>query len=181
MTVHRNIPPFTAFLSTEFLYDQDYEKIGLFELCQVYAISSYQGHCLTFKVILKSNGALFDYIPIHALNIGAAKQVDIPFSMEELTFGINCPSNDIAINEFSFIRDNKVLPWCYFPKSDKWVKATKYICTVDWYTENENVNLFVLENGQVATVPNHKLLFKEEKPTELPGYKKINSIWRNKK
>lgn len=181
---HELIKPFQGLLRTGFLYDMDSKYAGDRERCTVFAISSYVGHYPTFKVILDSDGSLFDYIPATAIIHPAVEDDSLPLlGLHELTHGIVCPSEYAVINRFKFLMS---LPpesrkfMCWFPKQKVWIPAHEYICTIDWHTENENLHLVSLSNGQLAFVPNHKCLFtaKDQWPLALKPYRAISSLWQ---
>jgi hypothetical protein len=178
MNVHADIPAFSASVRTEFLYDMDPAFEGKTEPCTVFAVSSYKGHYPTFKILLK-NGSLFDYVPIHALTL--APGIKDVMSLKELVFSKACPDFNVTVNVHShLVNETKKRCVCYIPTRKEWRIIDRYICTIDWYTDNHNAHLVVLSNGQFALVPNHKLLLTQKPLTEcvFPGYKKLRQEWK---
>lgn len=175
MEVHCNIPNIKGYVREEFLYDMDEKHIGHYKSCVIYAISSYKDHALTFKILLE-DGGLFDYIPPHALTMEVL-DTNLQLSLKDLTCGKVCPDFPIAVSVFTALKEAP-RPYCFFHKKNLWLRAREYVCTVDWYTDNENANIVVLENGQIALVPNHKILFTDVCPKELPSYKKLHATWK---
>lgn len=178
MNVHADIPVFQAHVMSEFLRDMDPAFRGRTEPCTVFAVSSYKGHYPTFKILLE-NGSLFDYIPIHALT-QAPGNLD-RLSLEELVYGKPCPDFNITVNSHQHLVDrSKDGCRCYFPSRKMWRIVDRYICTIDWYTDNHNAHLVLMSNGQLALVPNHKLLLIQKPLTEctFQKYKKLRQEWK---
>ena len=65
----------------------------------------------------------------------------------------------------------KNIKLAYCKKDDSWHKVVEYVLTVDWYKDNDLLNLVKLENGYFAFLPNHKLKMNEER-----SFKKYNKI-----
>lgn len=180
MNVHADIPAFSAHVLSEFLYDMDPTFQGKTEPCTVFAVSSYKGHYPTFKILLK-NGSLFDYIPAHALLVGTTTPVH-SLTLGDLCYFKACPDMNITVNVHATLAGPFCKRVCWMPRTAGWVNITQYICTIDWFQDNHNAHLVVLENGQVAFVPNHKVLFLT-KPTEdkvlvFQPYKKLHQEWK---
>lgn len=178
MNVHADIPSFSAFVRSEFLYDMDPAFEGKTERCTVFAVSSYKGHYPTFKILLE-NGSLFDYIPAHAISVGTDKPTT-GLTLDELCFGKACPDFSITVNVHSILTGSFADKTCWSPPRNIWTDIERYICTIDWYLDNHNSHLVVLKGGQVAFVPNHKILFERKRTTklELPSYKKLRQEWK---
>lgn len=177
--VHADIPEFSAFVRSEFLYDMDPAYEGQTEPCTVFAVSSYKGHYPTFKILLK-NGSLFDYIPAHALLVGRTKAPHGSMTLDELCFSKTCPDHSITVNAHTVLAGKFAENICWIPQRKVFVEVDRYICTVDWYLSNQNAHLVVLAHGQVAFVPNHKVLFLA-KPTDevkLQPYRRLRQEWK---
>mgnify|MGYP000952064791 CR=1 FL=1 len=129
---------------------------GKTEPCTVFAVSSYKGHYPTFKILLK-NGSLFDYIPAHALLVGTTSPVH-NLTLGDLCYFKACPDMNITVNVHATLAGSFCKRVCWMPRTAAWINITQYICTIDWFQDNHNAHLVVLENGQVAFVPNHKVL-----------------------
>ena len=177
---HHEIPSFSAYLYKSFLQEGDNSENNNFIKCEVYAVSSYSGHAITFKVLL-DDGSMFDYIPIHAIreNNPAANESLVDLDMSDLVFQKNCPDNTMTIHKFKFLTEklNHTNMWCWFKHKNLWLLVTRYVCSIDWPEDNHSGHLVFLENGQMALVPNHKALFSLTKPKQFPNYKKIRSSW----
>lgn len=176
--IHHDLPvPFQAWLKKEYLYDLDSYHKGHYEPCTVFALSSYKDHRLTFKILL-DNGSLFDYIPIDALvQKPNMLSEEFQFDLSELCFNKFCKDWSLTVSHHSIIETTKGI-WCWFPGKNLWVQATEYICTIDWYTDNQNCHLVSLTNNQYAFVPNHKMMLTKEQPKNLPNYEPLRSTWK---
>lgn len=170
--VHAEITPFKAYIHERYLYDMDPSKKGLIK-CQVFAVSSYPGHALTFSIILTENGSLFCYIPLEALVWKRELAADADLPPNELVVS-NCLDESIAVNEFEYLKGKKVT--CFFKKKTHIVKGD-YLCTIDWYKQNESFNIIKLETGQICALPNYRMLFGAQL-LELPPYKALKPEWR---
>lgn len=169
---HISIRPIKVLLKEKYLYDMDESKKGFLEASLI-GVSSYQGSCLTFHVLIKESGALFSYIPIDAFLhpiLNADKVSD--YSYKELDYHF-CTSDSIEV--FELVAMNRPLHvWIRNGEHfDKW-KAS-YIFTVDWPEGNTLQHFVLLESGQYALVPNHKL--STINAESLPKYKKLRQEW----
>ena len=160
--------PFKAFVANRVLYDMDATKKGSTE-CLVFGVSSYEGHYPTFQILL-GNGAVFSYVPPHL--VFTKKESEGLFSLDALVYH-KCKSNEISYASFAVLREAKAYA---FLTSARWKIAAEYIGTVDWIRGNELLHILLLETGQVALLPNHKVLFGSS--GGLPDYKKLHATWK---
>ncbi|TSC82432.1 MAG: hypothetical protein G01um101419_588 [Parcubacteria group bacterium Gr01-1014_19] len=168
--VHAEIPPIKCLVKREFFYNMAEEKKGALIPCSIFAISSYPGHAVTFK-ILTADGHLFSYIPIDALVIKPNDNLP-QLPMADLAYH-NCPSKEICVNRFEALnRELRV----FFKNRNLWMKG-KYLLTVDWYMENELFHLIELENGQLSLSPSHKVRFADN-DDPLPDYRALHPEWK---
>jgi hypothetical protein len=166
--VHVQVPPFAAHVRAEFLYNMDPAKVGELRRCTVFTVSSYTGSAVTFQILLE-DGAVFSYVPPHALVQPPVAEPQL--DLADLVYH-DAKSVDIAVQAFDALR-GPVL--AYFKRRDRWL-AGSYLFTIDWYTGNEMLHVVVLANGQYALLPSHKLKFGEHPPGFEP-YKKIRNSW----
>ena len=170
-TVHVSIPPVKTYVAKKFLYDMDEAYEGQWERCKIFAVSSYKSVALTFKAVICSNGGVFDYLPPHAFS---QTKTTPEFDLGDLCYQ-PCPSWNITVTVHDEL---KTYPcWVWIKRLAMFTKG-HYHCSVDWYDENESVNIIQLKNGQITAAPNHKSLFAKEMPQFLPDYKPVRSIWR---
>ncbi len=67
--------------------------------------------------------------------------------------------------------------WVTFPRTGE-QRQGQYMFTLDWVTGNDLAHVIQLDNGQVAIVPQHKVLFKGgDAPAEMPPYQKLRRTW----
>lgn len=170
-TCRVEIPPIKAYVKETFLYDMDPQKTELLP-CFLYGVTSYPGYTLTFDIWLRDTGGTFAFMPLHALQATREKP-SVTLDLEDLTCR-NCPDPEIAVSSSEFLKEKPV--YAYLKRRNLWMLA-EYILSVDWYKENELVNIVRLENGQFAALPNHRLLF-GKKLDKLPDYKKTHGAWR---
>lgn len=172
MFVHAEVPKFRACVRAEYLYDMDPKRTGERVQCEVFGVSSYRGEALTVQAVL-SDGSLFSYLPLTAIDSLGGGEPSPSLNLDDLSWG-NCPSEEIAVTAFDFLRKTPVS--CYFRTPRIWLAAA-YLFTIDWYNDNEQLNVVELENGQFAAVPNHKAKFGHTERS-LPPYKKLHATWR---
>jgi hypothetical protein len=169
--IHESIPPIPAWIGREYLYDMAPERVGEFDRCTVFGVSSYARHALTFQVMV-SDGSLFSYVPVIALR--ARETEGAPWlSMVDLLYR-DCPSERIAVTVYEYLRGEHVD--CYFRNRDLW-QGGEYLCSIDWPDDNEQAHLIRLDSGQFAALPNHKLKFRGGDRSFKP-YRKLRQTWR---
>ena len=168
--VHADITPLALFVDKPILFGGDAQYVGEVVPCRAFAFSSYPGSGPTFKILLE-DGAVFSYVSPSVLRWKRA--IDAPvLALEDLTYNA-CPDADIVVHAFAALAGDVL---CFFKKKNVWMKGT-YAFTVDWYTGNDLVHCVLLENGQVAVLPHHKMKFHDAKPGFAP-YKKLRNEWR---
>jgi len=145
--------PIKALIDSTILFDFSTE--GSYE-CSIVAINVYPNEVITFSVLL-NDGSLFDYIPPSFVKDIEFDNTNI-LSLKDLVYNNN-QSFTFIINEFNFIKkhQNTNLLHCYFKESDIWLKVRKYFFSIDWFLDNDKRHFVLLENGQFAFVPNHKI------------------------
>jgi len=168
--IHANIPAFNAYVEKKFLFDLDEKYAGQYVPCTVFGASSYPQEALTFQILLE-DGSMFSYMPIHALQKKTSER-RINLELSDLIYKNN-PGQDIEITAFDHLKGEMN---CYFKSKNLWLSG-QYICTIDWYKDNEQFHLVELENSQYAALPNHKVKFKNTEPSFAP-YKKLHQTWR---
>jgi hypothetical protein len=169
-TVHVEITPIRAMLREEFLFDGDPAHVGKRVPCSIFAISSYPGNAPTFKVLL-DDGSVFSYVPPHALT-ASGSVTSVPLDLEDLVYH-DCPSAEISVSRFGALAGPIE---AYFKRRGFWLKG-EYLLTIDWYLGNDLLHLVLLENGQFAFLPHHKLKFGGGERS-FPPYKKLRGEWK---
>lgn len=169
--VHVEVPPIAGFVRTDVLHGAVEPFTGGWEEATAFAVQSYPGHAPTWKVLLK-NGAVFDYVPLHGFSQFPRATT---LTLSDLAY-FNCPAGEVCCQSFEHLKGP--VRAC-FPKGRNehlWHTGT-YLFTVDWFTENESVNVIALESGAIAFVPNHKLLIGAAGLAALPDYQKMRAEW----
>jgi hypothetical protein len=140
------------------------------EKVKVFGLSSYKGHCLTARIFVEKYGAIWDYIPFHLLfKAQTTESYTNLFSLKQLCYH-NCPDENVAINYSSFFQQN-IVPSTnamamMVQKNSQQQKVlfgahiVEYLASVDWHKNNKSGHVVWLYNGQLAMVPNHKLIIK---------------------
>lgn len=168
--VHVDIPHLNLSVKKELVYGRDARFVGEFLACRAFAFSSYPGSAPTFQILL-DDGAVFSYVPPSGL-VDLAKRRDPELSLHDLVYH-NCADGDVAVTVFSALQ-GAVL--CFFKHRDLWIGGV-YAFSVDWYRGNDLLHCVLLDNGQVAFLPSHKIKFGGGDPGFRP-YKKLRNEWR---
>lgn len=161
--------PFQVWVDNRVLHDMDPTVTG-WTPGRAYVVNSYKGHALTFEVLL-NNGAVFSYVPAHMLRWVSPETATHAFEAKDLTYAL-CPSDTIVVNAYDLLVGEKCK--AYFVRPGVWENAL-YLFTVDWVDDNLLLHAVALDNGQVALLPSHKVIFGNG--TELPKYKKLHVEW----
>jgi nicotinamide riboside kinase len=168
-----DIEPFVAMVRKEYFYDMDAAYEGQYIKAEVFSLSGYPGDVPTFSVITEEEGAVFSYIPPSALKHPDTVTPDVWLGLDDLVYH-NCPQGPIAVSVHERLRGSVQ---AYFKRRDEWWRA-QYLLTLDWYEGNDLLHLVLLENGQYAFLPSHKLLFNRRAVRTLPDYRKMHSQWK---
>lgn len=169
MFIRHPIKPIKGFIRTPFLFDmQKPAEMPLTQPVQIIALLSYPGHYLTAD-ILTEQGALFSYVPFHALGI---RPIDWPIRALPDVCYHKCPSEDISVVSNEVLKQ----PLRVFDQSKNCLGLATYHATVDWYKGNDLLHIISLQ-GQLMAWPSHKLLWTEYN-LPLPEYKKLHQEWK---
>lgn len=166
---HFEIKPINAWVEEKVLYNED-PNITSWAPCKIFACSIYKDNTITFEILL-DNGAVFSYVPPHRLSTINPNNNSIKLGLSDLVY-CNVPNGYISIVSYDALKGKC---WAYFKSIDQWLTA-QYLTTIDWYTDNLLVHLISLENGQLACLPSHKILFSDTFG-KLPNYKKLKIKW----
>lgn len=169
--VHANIAPIDLFVDKPVLFGGDAKYAGELVPCRAFCFSSYPGSAPTFKVLLQ-DGAIFSYLAPSVLR-WRRELAEPVLALDELTYHV-CPNSDVVVTRFDALQGEHL---CFFKKRDVWLKA-RYVFTVDWYTGNDLAHCVLVENGQLALLPHHKIKFHGDAPGFAP-YKKLRNEWRD--
>lgn len=169
--VHVEVPPIRGWVAAEFLYNGNPERVGQFVEATAFAVSSYPGDAPTWKVLL-ADGSSWDYIPPHAFTTVPARA---RLSMADLAHA-NCPAAEVCVQRFDALAGPVHVCFLKGRAEPLWRRG-RYLFTIDWFTKNESANVVEVEGGEIAFVPNHKLLFGGQEGL-LPAYQKMRATWR---
>lgn len=145
-----------CYLLSNQVYNEE-DIVTNFLKCDIIGLCVYKDECLTFLIKLE-DGEVFSYIPIHSVFWKPIDNSDNRIDLTNLVY-VNCPDYDIKINYIDYLN---VELSCYLKNLDKWLSG-RYVCTIDFYNDNELLNLLKLDNGNFALLPFHKLKFKSLK------------------
>jgi hypothetical protein len=159
-----NIPTIHCYVRREFL--TNFKDTGL-EEGYIFGITSYKGWAIMFNVLLKS-GAHFRFIPLHAV-ITKDKLPDTIYELTNLQLW-DCFSSNANIIVFDILKDSH----CNAYLRNKSVVTGKYLFTIDWLPDKDEVPGFIyqpdqnkcghiieLSNGQLACLPTNRVAFKD--------------------
>ena len=144
------IKPIDAFVYAEYLLENQKDTDLL--PCQIIGLCVYKNETITFLIML-DDGEVFAYIPFHYLI--HKESTEKQYALNDL-IPINSPSYNISINPIETLEGDVSV---YMKNHHVWLSG-QYICTIDYYEDNELFNLIKLENGQFAMIPFHKMKFK---------------------
>jgi hypothetical protein len=173
--VHAEIPPLRLSVRAEYLHGMDPARLGELAPCTAFAVSSYPGEAPTFQILL-GDGAVFSYLPPTALLDPArrAAHPEVPeLDLEDLVY-VDCPAEAICVHRWPAL-DGRVLAW--LKRRDLWLGGD-YLFTVDWWTDNQLAHAILLDHGQVALLPHHKLKFGSGHGEGFAPYRKLRKVWR---
>lgn len=161
-----------CFVSEQFLYNFDKNKTGV-EKAKIVSLNFYKNEAPTLSIITE-DGSLFDYCPLNL--IGSTKdsvEKAMSYGIKELSYNNN-QSEYFIVNEYNFLKNKEVK--VYLKQTNEWHKIEKYICSIDWFKDNDKKHFFILDNGVFALIPNHKL--KTNGIESFKKYKKIKQIFK---
>lgn len=142
--------------------DESYDG---YEKGKIIGLSSYHDNLLTTQILLDS-GAIFSYIPLHALKL---KQNNT-HPQKDLLYYSNCP--DDYITTYTLPLDEATI----FIKGRNITIDANYLLTIDWYKTNQQMHLLKDKNGFLYLHPNYRIVWKKN-AKELPKYKKLHQTW----
>lgn len=152
MANYYDLKPINAFVKSEQILKNSNESAIP---CKIIALSIYKDEVITATIMLDC-GAVFSYIPFNSLSLNPKSE--FPYELREC-HSVNSPDSNIDISYLESLK-NSSLFFKHFGK-DSWLPG-EYICTVDFYKDNELVNLICDENGDLLLRPFHKILFNQE-------------------
>lgn len=161
-----------GYISNKYLYDMDETKTGA-TACEIIGFSTYAGHAITLIVMLE-DGSVFWYLPFNAFNVYEYSNTT-SLDLQSLIYH-NCPEGKCSVTKLNNL-PTEVSVFIRNGIGRGWWKG-EYLATIDWYEGNDLLNLVLLDNGQLAALPNHKLKFGERATQSFKDYKKLHATWK---
>lgn len=157
-----NIQPFLTYVRSEFLFDHK-EGESYFSPATVFSISISTDEYPTFQVIINDT-SLFSNIPISAFanskGVRPLEEQDYIYSQAPSINVIACVYEYISSIEDCFV----------WKRNYEKFQAAKYILTLDWYVEKQQLHLLELEDGNYILWPSELITFGSNVPDKLPAY-----------
>lgn len=163
-------------VAREILYGLDPEKVGQFEPCAIFGVTSIPSRCLHFSILCES-GAQWARIPLHMLRHAA------PTAPAHDMAELQCWDShgwDFSVTQYEFLRE---MGCSYRTPSGAMIPAS-YWFTLDhtdngysqFPPEHKCYHLLLLEDGsgQIAAMPNNRILWRDDsfvKPGHPLDYK----------
>lgn len=167
--IHFEIPGISVMVDNQVLHDEDPTQTGRTP-GEVFGLSLYPGEVPTFQVRL-SSGGMFSYVPPHRVKSPyLTKEDQSLLDLKDLVYHM-CPRDQAVFNRYEALEGTCQV---WLRHQERWVTGD-YLGTIDWYTGNDLLHMVLLENGQIAFQPSHKVVFGNTR--ELPGYKKLHATW----
>lgn len=159
-------------VAAEILYGLDDAKVGEYEPCVIFGVTSIPSRALHFSILCES-GAQWARIPLHML------RHEKPTRMPRPLLELQCWDShgwDFSVVQYEYLRE---MGCKYRTTSNEWVEAT-YWFTLDntdngysqYPPEHKCFHLLLLNDGtgQIAAMPNNRILW-DDKSFVVPGHK----------
>jgi hypothetical protein len=137
-----------------------------------------KGQIPLFEIVTDS-GALFSNVPPHKV---CAEPYQEPATSDDVVYTddlvyFNSPSETFSMCVFDHLAESYVYG---FDRKRKPSYRARYICSIDFYQDNNWCHMILRDDGFFGFIPSHKLLFKKERlhswewrELTLPDYKKL--------
>lgn len=174
-SVHASLETTTVWVKEDIFFDLEQNTDNWLK-CKLFGITCLEGRVPTFEV-LTQDGYVFSDIPPHMIRF--TENSNKPqYSLEDLVYN-NCLSEDFVVSEFKELTARTA--YVLFKSTGEYVKA-QYWFSLDFYKNNNWYHCMKLENGQVAFIPSHKIVFSADgqlKPDhKFPKYKKLRKVFK---
>jgi hypothetical protein len=180
--INSDIPLFTSWLDTSFLYNKNVRETGEFIPVEVFGFTSLNRRCGLFSVMTEM-GSIHTRVPIHYLNDKLPEDglTDYPLDWLELW---DSYSPYFSVHRYEYLKNGacKILL-----KDKKWHNGT-YLMTIDWsygpefqtgQSENpgghKQGHLIIGEGGQYFLQPGNRVVWRDGGAwigSELKGHEK---------
>lgn len=164
--IHLDISPIKCFIKRDFIY-----KDNIFTPCkaEIFSVAVYPGHYPTFNVMVEGK-YFYNYVPSNVLNI--KDDFSKGSTLEELSYQ-NCIDGEAVLNEIAYLKNKQV---SIFNRQRNFSGYGIYHSNIDWYNDNDSLNLIIGIDGQFYFRPNYRIIFSELQ--ELPKLNKIREEYK---
>lgn len=174
-SVHASLETITVWVKEDIFFDLETNSNQWIK-CKLFGLTCLEGRVPTFEV-LTSDGYVFSDIPPQMIRFKENSE-DSQYVLEDLVYN-NCCSDDFVISEFNELKSR--IAYVFFKSKGEYVKA-QYWFSLDFYKNNSWYHCMKLENGQIAFIPSHKIVFSSDgnlKPDhQFPKYKKLRKVFK---
>ncbi len=174
-SINAELPTKTVWVNQDVFYNLKEMNLPLMK-CKLIGITCNKGLVPTFQ-ILTPDGYLFSEVPPHFIFTKDVNPKENLLDLKDLVYN-NCLSNDFAISSFPELKSQSSL--VYFKNQLKYINA-EYWFSLDFYNDNNWFHCMLLDNGQIAFIPSHKIIFKsclDVKQHEFPKYEKLRTFFQ---
>lgn len=170
-SVHASLPSMTVWVQAKVFYNMREVDIPPIK-CKLFGLTCMEGRVPTFEVVT-ADGYVFSEIPPHLIFWKNPEQVKEQFSYElkDLVYN-NCLSIDFSLTSFDELVNRNAF---VFFKSKGEYESAKYWFSLDFYKDNNWYHCMLLDNGQIAFIPSHKIIFSNSLPDvhKFPDFEKL--------
>lgn len=174
-SVHAGLETTTVWVKEDIFFDLETDT-QCWVKCKLFGITCLEGRVPTFEV-LTQDGYVFSDIPPHMIRFKENSDKE-QYPLEDLVYN-NCLSEDFVLSEFKELKTR--IAYVLFKSKEKYVQA-QYWFSLDFYKNNNWYHCMKLENGQVAFIPSHKIVFSAtgslKENHEFPKYKKLRKEFK---
>jgi hypothetical protein len=166
-SVHAELPTTTVWVNENIFYNLTKDTDNWVK-CKLFGITCLPGRVPTFE-ILTEQGYVFSDIPPHMIRL---HETTSPLALSDLVYN-NCLSEEFSLTQFKEL-ENK-FAHVFFKNKNIYLKG-QYWFSLDFYKNNNWYHCLKLENGQIAFIPSHKIVFTNSPDIDshtFPQYQKL--------
>lgn len=173
--VHAELPKTTVWVKEDIFFDLE-QCTDNWIKCTVFGITCLPGKVPAFE-ILTPEGYVFSDIPPHMLKLSQDTDAT-QYELTDLVYN-NCLSEHFALSQFTELQHRTA--FVFLKNKNEYLKA-QYWFSLDFYLDNNWFHCMRLENGQIAFIPSHKIVFSTTGQLPLhhvfPAYKKLRHTFK---
>jgi hypothetical protein len=166
--------PLRVWVRTDVLYNFE-TKNQEWVKGEIFGITCIKGFVPVFDILL-DGGYIFSDIPPHLVRTKKPEENSFPkMELNDLVYS-NCSSKYFSLTSFPFLSDKNL--FYHFSEKNLYLKAS-YIMTVDFYKGNDWLHMLELETGNLAFMPNHKIVFSKNisENHKFPAFKELKKTF----